>query len=141
MLWKVTSPVETGTTAAVSEEDAPEAGSAVLRVHRRDNPWRDWMIAYAVEVDGQIVGAVMRGLSFDCPLQAGEHHIRLRTIGSWSNKPSRLYSSKRRCFWAEPGDLVEVICGPNGPAIMSVLAFFQFHRYIKIETPHRFRLY
>jgi hypothetical protein len=139
MLRIVDASSSTGDASALTAGTGSKVASAVLRVHRRDNPWRDWMIGYAVEADGKLVGEVMRGQSQDFVLVPGDHAIRIRTVGSLTDNPSRFYASRIRRFTIEDGDLVEVICGPNGPAILAVLSFFQFHRYINLERPRRFR--
>jgi hypothetical protein len=116
------------------------AGSAVLRVHRRQNPWRDRAIDYAVQVDGAAVGKVAMGESQDFVLALGEHDVRLRQIGILTKRPSKLWGSRTLRIAVQEGDLVEVICGPNGPSILAFVLFFTFHRWIKLENPRRFSL-
>ncbi len=93
------------------------------------------MIGYAAELDGEVAGEVIRGQSTDFVIAPGEHQVRLRIVGSWTGKPSKIYGSRIRPIALEEGELVEVICGPNGPAILGILGLLQFRRYINLERP------
>jgi len=116
------------------------AWPAVLRVHRRQNPWRDRLVDYVVQVDGATVGEVPMGESRDFGLSSGEHDIRLRMAGAVFDRPSKLFGSRTQRLLFEDGDLVDIICGPNGPSILAFLLFLIPHRYIKMENPRRFTI-
>ena len=118
-------------------ESETDGTSAFLRIHRRANPWRDKLIDYAVEADGQFVGTVAHGKSEEFSLPAGEHSLRLRTLGALWDKPSRLYTSAVRTIAAADGEVIDVVCGPNGPAFFALIGLLVPRRWISLEGPRR----
>jgi hypothetical protein len=117
------------------EQTISQTGTAVIRVHRGENPWRDRLVPYSVQIDDGIVGEVVMGESRDFLVVAGEHRIRLKLRGLVIRRPSKLFVSKAQTVVLRDGDIADLNCGPSGPSILFPILVLFPKRYIKLEGP------
>jgi hypothetical protein len=99
----------------------------VIRLHRRRAPWRNRLVKYTVQIDGEVVGEIRQGEVVDFAVLPGEHRLRLTV--------NVVFTSPERRISLNEGSLAEFICGPGGPAIESVFILLRPHRYISLDGP------
>jgi hypothetical protein len=107
--------------------EVDDAAAGILCIRRLENPWRDRLSRYWVYIDSVKSGWLRRGDVSKFPLEPGEHRVQLRY--------SCFLSSKEIVVVAQPMEVVELSCGPGGPALLAPLYWaLKPHQTISLET-------
>ena len=80
-----------------------------LTITRHKAGWRDLLRAYAIEIDGEKVGKIKRGHSFETELSPGEHSVCLKI--DWCSSQTLQVSGDED---------TQLHCAPGGTALTAL---------------------